>query len=61
ERVSTGLDAGDARRALLARVGEEGMVELASAVAGAQYFPVLKRGMGLAQSCRIDGIRYHAA
>lgn len=61
ERVSTGLDAEEVRRALEARVGEAGMVELASAVAGAQYFPVLKRGMGLAQSCRIDGIRYRAA
>jgi len=61
ERVATGLDGEDVRESLLARVGEGGVVELASAVAGAQYFPVLKRAMGLSRACRIDGIRYHAA
>ena len=61
EAVATGLDTEELRQALEARLGEGGVVELASSVAAAQYFPVLKRGMGLAHACRIDGIRYHAA
>jgi len=61
ERVAAGLDSEEVRRSLEARLGEPGMVELASSVAAAQYYPVPERGMGVAQACRIDEIRYHAA
>jgi alkylhydroperoxidase/carboxymuconolactone decarboxylase family protein YurZ len=61
ERASTGVDTEEERAELEAHLGEAGVVELASSVAASQYYPVLKRGMGLAHACRIDGIRYHAA
>lgn len=60
ERISSGLDAVEEREAVRARFGDAGVVEMASAVASSQLFPVLKRGMGFAVSCRIDALRYAA-
>ncbi|GMV08042.1 MAG: hypothetical protein AMXMBFR53_43170 [Gemmatimonadota bacterium] len=60
KRVAGGLDGNEARAALAAGIGEAAMIELAMAVASAQLFPVLRRGMGLAHACRLDLIRYAA-
>ena len=46
-----GLDA--LREQVRERFGEEGLVELSLAVATAQVFPVVKRGLGLAQACAL--------
>jgi alkylhydroperoxidase/carboxymuconolactone decarboxylase family protein YurZ len=60
ERVGTGLDANAEREWVRRRFGDAGVVELSIAVASAHVFPVLKRGMGYAQACRIDAVRYAA-
>jgi hypothetical protein len=60
ERVGTGLDANAERESVRRRFGDAGVVELSIAVASAHVFPVLKRGMGYAQACRIDAVRYAA-
>lgn len=49
------------RERLRDRYGDAGVVELALAVAAAQFYPVLKRGMGFARSCSLEGIRVEAA
>ncbi|CAN5582304.1 hypothetical protein BH23BAC4_BH23BAC4_10780 [soil metagenome] len=41
------------RPALLERYGEEGVAELALAIAMARVFPTLKRGLGYAKSCSL--------
>ncbi len=45
------------RPALTTRWGEEGVVELAIAIAVARFFPIVKRGLGYAKSCRLVEIR----
>ncbi len=44
-------DMEELRLSLVERYGEEGAHELALAVAFAQFYPVLKRGLGMALSC----------
>lgn len=61
QSVSSGMDGAEHRDVLLAAVGEGGVVELATAVASSQVFPVLKRGLGMARACRLDEVRYQAA
>lgn len=61
ERVAAGLDAEEDRRALAEALGEPVVMELALAVATAQLFPVLRRGLGLSHACRLDLIRYAAS
>jgi alkylhydroperoxidase family enzyme len=52
--VASGGDPDDALRARLAgRYGEAGVVELATAVATAQFYPTLKRGLGYSRSCAL--------
>jgi alkylhydroperoxidase family enzyme len=46
-----GADTEQLRLRMVERFGEEGAQELALAVAFAQFFPVLKRGLGMARSC----------
>ena len=60
ERVSSGLAADTEREAIRERFGDAAVVELSAAVASAQLFPVLKRGMGYSVSCRLDAVRYAA-
>ena len=52
-RISRGDQAEQIREALRARYGERGLIEASMAAAGAQFFPVLKRGMGFAQACAL--------
>ena len=47
--------AADLRERLRARHGDAAVVELAWAVAVAQFYPVLKRGMGFAEACSVYG------
>ena len=47
--------ADDLRERLRARWGDAVVVELAWAVAVAQFYPVLKRGMGFAEACSVYG------
>lgn len=49
-------DLADAVADVAAHFGEAGHVELALAVASALVFPQLKRGLGLAVACDLDGI-----
>jgi len=42
------------RPRLEARHGEAGLVELSLAVASAQLFPTVKRGMGLSRACQVE-------
>ena len=41
------------RERLRERFGEEGLIELALALATAQVFPIVKRGLGYAKSCAL--------
>jgi len=43
---------GPIRERLTARYGEEGVIELAYALASARIFPVVKRALGYATSCK---------
>ena len=54
--VGAGLDADELRESLRARYSERGLIELSMAAAGAQFFPVLKRGMGYARACDLQGL-----
>jgi alkylhydroperoxidase family enzyme len=50
--VAAGQDPDNEVRGRLAGLyGEEGVIELAAAVATAQFYPTLKRGLGFAKSC----------
>ncbi|HYH81499.1 MAG TPA: hypothetical protein VEX86_16970 [Longimicrobium sp.] len=52
--VASGADPDDTLRArLTSRFGEEGVVELANAVATAQFYPTLKRALGYSRSCAL--------
>jgi hypothetical protein len=42
-----------ARERLCARYGEEGLIELALAIASARMYPALKRTLGFAKSCSL--------
>ncbi len=42
----------DLRQAVRARWGEAGVVDLAMATQGSRLFPMIKRGLGYAQSCQ---------
>ena len=53
EAVATRRDEGAAVEAVRERWGEPVLVELALAVATAQLFPVLKRGLGQAVACSL--------
>ena len=44
---------GEMRERLRARYGEEGLVDLALGIAAARVFPVTKRALGYATSCRL--------
>jgi alkylhydroperoxidase family enzyme len=48
-----GDDVEELRLRLVERYGEGGAQELALAVAFAQFYPVLKRGLGMARSCAL--------
>lgn len=48
----------DCREALRARYAEKGLIEASIAAASAQFFPVLKRGMGFAHACQLDRLEY---
>lgn len=48
----------DCREALRARYSEKGLIEASMAAAGAQFFPVLKRGMGFAHACDLDRLEF---
>ncbi|MFQ5349478.1 MAG: hypothetical protein ACE5EG_03425 [Thermoanaerobaculia bacterium] len=45
------------RPAIVERWGERGLVELAMAIAAARFFPITKRTLGHATSCRLVEIR----
>jgi alkylhydroperoxidase family enzyme len=45
------------RDALRERYGDEGLVELALAIAGARMYPVIKRTLGYAKSCSLVQVR----
>lgn len=45
------------RQAIADRWGDQGLVELALAVAAARFFPITKRTLGYAKSCRLVEIR----
>ena len=49
-------DVEELRDVLRARYGDRGLQELALGVASAQFFPVLKRGLGFARSCSVVGV-----
>ncbi|MEQ8328910.1 MAG: hypothetical protein RH859_00460 [Longimicrobiales bacterium] len=49
-------DADPLREVLRARYGDPGVQELALGVGFAQFFPVLKRGLGFARSCSLVGV-----
>jgi alkylhydroperoxidase family enzyme len=54
QAVTRGDDPGDELRArLTTAVGEAGVVELATAVATAQFYPTLKRALGYSKSCSL--------
>ncbi|HET7231576.1 MAG TPA: hypothetical protein VFJ16_16320 [Longimicrobium sp.] len=54
QAVARGDDPDDELRARLAEAfGEAGVVELAAAVATAQFYPTLKRGLGYSRSCSL--------
>lgn len=55
-RVGAGFEADELRSAMRDRYSERGLIELSMAAAGAQFFPVLKRGMGFAEACDIAGL-----
>lgn len=55
--VAATWDEGEFRERIRARHGEEGLVELALAIAAARSFPVIKRALGRAVSCRNVEIR----
>ena len=44
------------RERLTKEIGEEGMMELSLGMAATQVFPIAKRGMGYAKSCRLVDI-----
>lgn len=50
-------DAGELRERVRLHYGDAGLVELSMAIAFAQVFPTVKRGLGYAESCRIDAIK----
>jgi hypothetical protein len=54
--VSENVDPTDLRERIRARHGDEGLVELALAIAAARVIPTTKRALGYATSCsvRID-------
>ena len=41
------------RERLRGRYGDEGLIELAMAIAGARVFPITKRALGYAKSCAL--------
>jgi alkylhydroperoxidase family enzyme len=45
------------REGMRARYGDEGLVELGLAIAGARVYPTLKRALGYAQSCALVHVR----
>jgi hypothetical protein len=45
------------RDTLRERYGEEGLVELALAIAGVRMYPVIKRTLGYAKSCSLVQVR----
>jgi alkylhydroperoxidase family enzyme len=45
------------REALRARYGDEGLVEMALAIAGARMYPAIKRTLGYATSCSLVQVR----
>ena len=51
--VAAGGEEGELRRRIRARWGEEGLVELALAIAAARVFPTTKRALGYATSCAL--------
>ena len=53
--------ADDVRRELEELYGTEGVIEFATAVASAQLFTTVKRGMGLSQRCDVPRMRELAA
>ena len=45
------------RECLRARLGEEALIELSFAIAGARVFPTVKRALGYATSCALVELR----
>lgn len=51
--VLEGGDEAELRESLRGRYGEEGMIELAYAIASARMFPTIKRTLGYARTCEL--------
>ena len=55
--VSASAGEGQLRERLRNRFGEEGLLELALAIASCRVFPITKRALGYARSCSVFPIR----
>jgi AhpD family alkylhydroperoxidase len=51
EAISQGVMADEMRDQIRAKWGEQGLIELAFAIATARFYPAVKRGMGYAHTC----------
>ncbi|MFZ5608154.1 MAG: hypothetical protein ACOY99_00930 [Pseudomonadota bacterium] len=51
----------EARRCLLAVLGDKGLAELSLAAATVRIFPAIKRGLGMAEACHLVTIHVDAA
>lgn len=48
----------ETREAIRMRYSDRGLIEASMAASGAQFFPVLKRGMGYADACDLDALHF---
>jgi AhpD family alkylhydroperoxidase len=51
EAIAQGVMADEMRDQIRAKWGEQGLIELAFAIATARFYPAVKRGMGFAHAC----------
>lgn len=59
--LADSLDLAALMEAVEQRFGEKGLWGLASAIAAGQFYPTLKRGIGVGQSCQILPVEFREA